>query len=267
MTPRPLGETGLRVSPIALGAVKLGRTAGLKHPEPFDLPSDDEAADLLAFARDLGVNLIDTAPAYGTSEERLGRLLAPHREHFLISTKAGEEFDGAGSTFDFSEEAVTRSVERSLRRLGTEYLDVVLLHSDGDDAAVLSSGGADALFTLKRQGKIRAVGASTKTVEGALAAVQTLDVAMLTLNPAHTDELPAIQLAHQVGSGVLIKKALLSGHVAASEPAANGRPSAEACLRLALSTAGVSSVVVGTIRREHLEQAVAVANELEEPDG
>jgi predicted aldo/keto reductase-like oxidoreductase len=110
------------------------------------------------------------------------------------------------------------------------------------------------------------VGASTKTLDGAIAAVQTLDIAMVTLNPAHTEELPAIQLAHQLGSGVLIKKALLSGHVAASEPEANGRPSAEACLRLALSTAGVSSVVVGTINREHLEAAVAVANELERPD-
>ena len=113
---RPLGRTGLRVSPIGLGTTKLGRTQALKYPEPFELPSDDQIRELLATARGFGVNLIDTAPAYGTSEERLGALL-PNRSDWVIVTKAGEEFVDGRSHFDFSPAAVTRSVERSLQRL------------------------------------------------------------------------------------------------------------------------------------------------------
>lgn len=68
---RPLGDTGLAVSPLGLGTVKFGRDQGVKYPSGFTIPDDREAADLLALARDLGINLIDTAPAYGRSEERL----------------------------------------------------------------------------------------------------------------------------------------------------------------------------------------------------
>ena len=72
---RPLGSTGLMVSPLGLGTGKLGRDQGVKYPSGFQIPDDDEARMLLKLARDLGINLIDTAPAYGRSEERLGPLL------------------------------------------------------------------------------------------------------------------------------------------------------------------------------------------------
>ena len=119
---RPLGRTGLRVSPIGLGTTKLGRTQALKYPEPFELPSDDQIRELLATAREFGVNLIDTAPAYGTSEERLGALL-PNRSDWVIVTKAGEEFVDGPSHFDFSPAAITRSVERSLQRLAPQWAE------------------------------------------------------------------------------------------------------------------------------------------------
>ena len=70
--------------------VKLGRNDGVKYPEPFSIPDDKEAHALLAAAKSLGINLIDTAPAYGTSEERLGTLLAGEREDWIICTKVGE---------------------------------------------------------------------------------------------------------------------------------------------------------------------------------
>ncbi|MFW8341556.1 aldo/keto reductase, partial [Klebsiella pneumoniae] len=69
---RPLGSTGLRVSPLGLGTVKLGRDQGVKYPNGFRIPDDQQARELLYLARELGINLIDTAPAYGVSEERLG---------------------------------------------------------------------------------------------------------------------------------------------------------------------------------------------------
>jgi len=99
---RPLGSTGLTVSPLGLGTVKLGRDQGVKYPNGFQIPGDDEARMLLRQARDLGINLIDTAPAYGRSEERLGPLLRGQRQDWVIVSKVGEEFVDGQSTHDFS---------------------------------------------------------------------------------------------------------------------------------------------------------------------
>jgi aryl-alcohol dehydrogenase-like predicted oxidoreductase len=77
---RQLGRTGLTVSSVALGTTKLGRNTGVKYPVDFALPSDQEVAALLESARQLGVNLIDTAPAYGESERRLGPFVNNHRD-------------------------------------------------------------------------------------------------------------------------------------------------------------------------------------------
>ena len=276
---RPLGATGLTVSPLGLGTVKLGRNAGVKYPAPFDLPDDKHAYELLHTARDLGINLIDTAPAYGVAERRLARLLPIPREDWVIVTKAGEEFDtsgegvggGGGSVFDFSAGAITASVHRSLERLDTDYLDVVLIHSDGRDEEIITSSGApEALDRLKQRGHIRAYGMSTKTPEGATLAIEAgADVVMVTLNPLHESDRPAINLARERGVGVLIKKALVSGHVGDAGTARAGRAlTPEYCLGFALSTPGVSSVVVGTINPEHLRQnAAAAALLLGRPEG
>jgi len=70
---RALGATGLEVSALGLGTVKFGRNTGVKYPAGFELPSAAEIGELLAVARDLGINLLDTAPAYGSSEERIGK--------------------------------------------------------------------------------------------------------------------------------------------------------------------------------------------------
>lgn len=265
---RALGRTGLSVSAIGLGTVKLGRSAGLKYAAA--IPTDDQALALLARAHERGITLIDTAPAYGLSEERLGRLLpmvAP-RDAWVISTKVGEEFDDdtGQSRFDFTPEWARASVERSLRRLAVEALDVVLVHSDGNDLEIIERlGTLEALGRMKEQGRIGAVGISTRTPEGAMAAIERSDVVMLTLNPRDRADLPAIRAAHASGVGVVVKKALLSGrpedaalHMSADERArfsADSEP-AGALIRFALSEPGVSSVVVGTTSLLHLDQAI-----------
>lgn len=238
---RDLGRTGLRVSPLGLGTTKLGRTEQVKYPEPFSLPSDRQFEALLDVARAHGVNLIDTAPAYGISEERLGGLLVD-RDRWVIVTKAGEAFETGRSQFDFAPASITRSVERSLARLRTDRLDVVLLHSDGRDVEILRDSGAlEALCALRDAGVVRAIGASTKTVPGGLLAVERCDVVMVAFNRADHSQLPVIEAAHRAGVGVLVKKPLASGHD--DEP---GRALADA-----LAVTGVTSVVVGTIEPGH----------------
>ena len=125
---RPLGSTGLRVSPLGLGTVKLGRDQGVKYPNGFTIPDDAAASALLRQARELGINLIDTAPAYGNSEERLGPLLRGQRHDWVIVSKVGEEFTGGQSLFDFSPAHARLSLERSLRRLQTEHIELLLVH-------------------------------------------------------------------------------------------------------------------------------------------
>lgn len=255
LSPRPLPGTSLRVPCLGLGTVKLGRLGGLKYPagqQRTSLPSDEEALQLLRAAHELGVSLIDTAPAYGASESRLGGLLrriAP-RDSWTICTKAGEEWEGESSRFDFSAAAITGSVRRSLERLQSEWLDIVLLHMSGqvDDVEVLTRGEAlGVLRDAQRAGLVRAVGASTSTPAGAALAVTQCDVVMLTLNSQHRADLPAIASASAHGVGVLVKKPLASG------------VDAPAALPSVLRVPGVSAAVIGTSRPDHLREAVEAA--------
>jgi len=253
---RPLGSTGLSVSPLGLGTVKLGRDQGVKYPNGFTIPDDREAQMLLKLARDLGINLIDTAPAYGTSEERLGPLLRGQRQDWVIVSKVGEEFEGGQSRHDFSAEHTRLSVERSLQRLKTDFIDLVLVHSDGNDLAVLNDSQVyQTLAELKQQGKIRGYGFSGKTVEGGILALREGDCAMVTYNLNDQNEKPVLDYAANHGKAILVKKALASGHVCLSP----GVDPVRASFELLFEHPGVASAIVGTINPLHLAHNVAIA--------
>jgi aryl-alcohol dehydrogenase-like predicted oxidoreductase len=257
---RPLGATGLQVSPVGLGTVKIGRNQGVKYPKGFELPSDQDVRELLDTARDLGVNLLDTAPAYGTSEQRLGPLIRDDRDRWVIVTKVGELFNDGVSTFNFAPEAVQASVYNSVARLQAEPLDCVLVHSDGRDEHIIRNlGTLDALRDLKDQGVIRSFGMSTKTLAGALIAVDCCDVLMLTYNPTEAGDGEAIDEASARNVGVLIKKGFASGHLDRIATAIHddaGDP-VEHAMRFIFQRPGVSSVITGTLNPDHLRQNVA----------
>jgi len=247
LSKRPLGATGSDVSVLGLGTVKFGRNTGVKYPQRFELPSDAEIETLLGVAEDEGVNLLDTAPAYGTSEERVGRALRGKRSRWVLVTKVGESFDGGVSAFDFSAGAVAASLVASLRRLESDFVDVALVHSDG--VIESEAGLEDALAELaawRTRGAVRAVGVSSKTVAGGLRAVGLskvglCDVVMVSLNVREPAEESLVAAARQAGVGVLVKKALASGHAADTGG-----------LERAARFPGVSSVVVGTLNPAHL---------------
>lgn len=250
---RALGHSGLQVSALGLGTVKFGRNQGVKYPSDFALPTDAAIQSLLREAQALGINLLDTAPAYGSAEQRLGELLE-NRQQWVLATKVGEEFENGQSRFDFSAAHVTASVERSLQRLRTDYLDLVLIHSDGNDLDILQrSDCVAALQRCREAGKVRAIGMSTKTEAGGIAAAQLLDVVMLTWNLAQQDH-AAAQEAERLGKGVLVKKGLMSGHV--QDPT---RDLVTESLNLILREPALHSVIVGTLSPEHLRQNAAKA--------
>ncbi|MDG2090771.1 MAG: aldo/keto reductase [Gammaproteobacteria bacterium] len=253
---RAMGSTNIKVSALGLGSVKFGRNQGVKYPNSFTIPDDNSVRNLLAQANELGINFIDTAPAYGNSEERIGALLTK-RQDWIISTKIGEEFIDAESFFDFSAAHTQLSVERSLKRLKTDYLDIVLIHSDGQDEKILQDSDClDALKKLQQAGLIRAIGMSTKTIAGGMLAVDLLDIVMLTYNLEQQDQ-EVVDYAQQNNKGILVKKGLMSGHVNKS-----GKELVRESMELIFSQSAVSSMIIGTINPEHLAHNVNIAKEL-----
>ena len=252
---RIIAGTDISVSPLGLGTVKLGRDQQVKYPESFKIPDDNAVSSLLDLSQSMGINLLDTAPAYGTSEERLGRLLGHRRKDWVICGKVGEEFEKGVSRFDFSPEHIRFSVERSLKRLKTDYIDIVLVHSSGDDVNIINQYGClEVLEDLKKEGLIRAGGMSTKTVEGGIMALERSDIAMVTYNLADQSERDVLDFAVKQGKGILVKKALASGHACL-----NSKDSVYESMKLVFAHPAVSSAVIGTINPTHLKQNVTTA--------
>lgn len=247
MEMRRLGMSGPPVSLLGFGAFKIGRNQGAKYGVAYDLPDMPAVERLLNQVLDAGVNYIDTAPAYGSSEERIGAALSHRRQEFVLSTKAGETFDAAGSRYDFSSDAIRRSVESSLQRLKTDVLDVVYLHSYGDDRQALhESDAVPTLLRLKEQGLVRQVGLSGKTAAGAEAALAWADVLMIEYHLDDRSHELVMAAAAERGIGVAVKKPLASGRL----------PAAQA-LKFAASHPAVSTMIVGTLNIEHLRANIA----------
>ncbi len=238
------------VSKLGLGTVKFGRNTGVKYPGGggYALPTDDTISSLLDLALDLGITLLDTAPAYGVAEERLGQVLGARRNRFFLMTKTGEEFDGTQSRYDFTAAHTRTSIERSLKRLQTDYLDAVLVHANRDDVNVMTE--TDVLPTLQRlqaEGKLGLIGVSTYTVPGGLAALDLTAAVMVAHNRDYQDEAAVIAAAHTAGRAVFIKKALSSGHSA--DPAAD--------LRFVAETPGVTSIIIGSLNPDNIRANAA----------
>ena len=248
--PRPSWLTSL--SRLGFGAFKIGRNEGIKYPTPYDLPTDNEVSLLLNGVLDLGCNLIDTAPAYGLSEERIGNAIGHRRQEFFLSTKVGETFEAGKSTFDYTATGVTTSLERSLRRLKTDYLDVVFIHSNGEDLSILTDTDAvDVLQRMRQLGMVRRIGLSGKTIEGAQQAMDWADALMVEYNLRDSSHHELIAQAAARGIAVFVKKGLGSGNF----------PPAD-YIRLVLENPGVTSLIVGGLNLNHFEHNWRVAVDL-----
>lgn len=220
----PLGRTGLLVSRVGLGCSALGGVYGAV--------AEDEAIATVHAALEAGINLFDTAPAYGStrSERVLGKALRGlPRDAFVVSTKAGKltSEDGRDS-FDYSEAAIRRSVDESRERLGLERLDVVHLHDfDYEDGRHLEQALAEGLPTLRAlqaEGVVGAVGAGIYFMAAwkRLLTRAEIDVALLhnhhTLLDVRAYEL--LPLFEAKGVGVINAAPLASGLLTGGPPPA-----------------------------------------------
>jgi aryl-alcohol dehydrogenase-like predicted oxidoreductase len=247
MVPCPLGSTGLFAAPVGLGTVKLGRRTGVNYPVDFDLPTDAEVAKLLDRALDLGVNLFDTAPAYGSSERRLAPFVKTHRGEIVLATKCGETFEGGASRWDYRRPALERQIAQSLNRLGTDHVDLLFLHVNNSEVEVLTKTDAVAtLLDAKRRGQTRAIGISAKTNAGILGAIGVLDAVMAPFSRPEQSLGLALESAHDAGLAVLAIKSLEQGR--AVDPGA--------AIAWVTTRVFIDAVVLGTLNPHHLATAV-----------
>ena len=257
-----LGNTDLQISRLGLGTVKLGRNRDVKYPQAFELPSNTEARELLSLARDLGINLLDTAASYGASEERLGELLRGERKEWVICSKAGETYDGYESHFDFSPAALRKSLDRSLRHLRTDYLDILLIHSDGNDSDLIHRDQVlHSLAQFKREGWIRAFGMSTKTVEGGLLCTQSADLIMTTYDAEQEGDRQLLDECAARNTGVLLKKIFNSGKLLdqAQTQTTSRLTAIEQQMQVIFGHKATNSAIIGTLNCQHLRDNVSCA--------
>src|ERR1700712_2479411 len=146
---RPLGRSGLKISPICLGTMMFGGAT--------DEPT---SARIVAKARDAGINFIDSADAYskGASEEVVGRAISDSRQHWVLATKLANQMGDDPNRGGLSRRWVLQAAEESRKRLGTDYIDIYYLHKE--DHATPLDETVRAIGDLIRQGKVRYFGVS-----------------------------------------------------------------------------------------------------------
>lgn len=233
---RKLGNTGLDVSVLSFGASSLGGV--------FRDVRKDEGIRTVHTAIEMGINLIDVSPYYGLTkaETVLGEALRTiPRDQYILSTKAGRYGE---DKFDFSRERVIQSAEESMRRLGVDYLDILLLHDIefGTPEQVLEEG-IPALEQLKKAGKVRFFGVSGLPLQvfEAVLAQASLDVILsychYSMNDVSLiDLLPLVERqgtglinASPLSMGLLSNREVPNWHPASEEIRAACRQAAEYC--------------------------------------
>ena len=206
---RRLGRTELEVTCLGMGGAGIGRG---------DV-TDDEAIEAVHRAIDLGINYLDTAPLYGESERRVGLALADGwREKIYLATKIGTHPEWRG---DFSASGTRRSVENSMRLLGTDYLDVCLVHDpDSMDPVVAKDGAFDELQRMREEGLLKFIGLGVRQHEFHKIAIETgvVDVILTyldytLLSQTANDWLIPLAAENDIGiiNGSPIAMGLLSG--------------------------------------------------------
>lgn len=283
MQKRPLGKTGMHVSPLGWGAAEIG----------FENIPDKTVDALLGVALDQGLNVIDTAECYMDSEEKVGRALGGKRQLCLLFTKCGHAPPlrpaglvtracrklwrpvgrALGQTLaDWDPRLLERSIDQSLRRLQTDWIDLIQLHSCSQET--LRRGRVIEVLQKARQaGKARFIGYSGDGA-AALHAVQCgqFDTLQTSINIADQQAIElTLPLAAERGMGVIAKRPVANAvwkHVVKPENSyhhvywdriqklrydflQDPDKAVEMALRFTLSAPGVQTAIVGTTKPEH----------------
>ena len=283
---RALGRTGAKITVLAYGAMELRGT----HGGP--VIADAEAGRLLNAVLDGGINLIDTSIDYGRSEQLIGRYLAHRRDEYFLASKCGcpprqwwlrlRPRRTLRRPHDYRPGNISAGVERSLRRLGTDRLDLVQVHMSPSRSQLEADHAIETLATLQDQGKVRFIGMSGTVPHLAdHIAMGVFDVFQIPYSAVQLDPEGLITAAAATGAGTLIRGGMARGGPAKGwqsgsfdQPPGEGRRNWESAglgelldgmspqefmLRFSLSHPGLSATIVGTAQLSHLDANLAIA--------
>jgi aryl-alcohol dehydrogenase-like predicted oxidoreductase len=288
---RPLGRTGTDVTILGYGAMELrGQPRG-------PAIADDDAGRVLNTVLDAGINLIDTSVDYGRSEELMGRYIGHRREEYFLASKCGCPLDPPADApppyqHDYRPANVRAGVEQSLRRLGTDRLDLVQVHMSPSVAQLEADQTIPALQALREEGKVRFIGMSgiLPNLRDHLA-MGVFDVFQIPYSAVQREHEDLITAAAAAGAGTLIRGGAARGapaedknwrrgpigladgegqqrwESACLEDLLGGMTRMGFVLRFTLSHPGLSSTIVGTANLDHLSTNLAIAEQGPLPAG
>jgi aryl-alcohol dehydrogenase-like predicted oxidoreductase len=280
---RTLGRTGLQVTTLGFGALELrGMVAGVGRPLT---PGQPER--ILQAVLDAGINYIDVAVDYGEAEAHIGQCISHRRREFFLASKCGCPLDVSRFAphertrfgvplprlHNYRRQTIVDACHQSLRRMQTDYMDVLQCHFSPARAVLEQEGAIETLLNLKQAGKIRFIGCSSILPHLldhiGMGVFDVLQIPYSALQPEHE---AAIAQAARAGAGVVIR-----GGVARGEPGAGqgsidvwqrweqanmgelleGMSATEFMLRFTLSNPDVHTTIVGTLNPAHLQENVA----------
>ncbi|HSF32165.1 MAG TPA: aldo/keto reductase [Candidatus Tectomicrobia bacterium] len=279
---RTLGRTGLQVTILGFGALELrGMVEGVGRPL---MPGQPER--ILHAVLEAGINYIDVAVDYGEAEGHIGRCIASRRQEFFLASKCGcpldvSKFSPSERTrfgtplprlHDYGRQNIIAAVHQSLRRLKTDYLDVLQFHFSPAKEVLEQEGAIQTLQDLKREGKIRFLGCSSilpnLTDHIGMGVFDVLQIPYSALQPEHE---AAIAEAAKAGAGIVIRGGVARGgpdgqgsadvwklwELAQMVEVSEGISATEFMLRFTITNPDMHTTIVGTLNPAHLQENVA----------
>lgn len=291
---RILGKTGLKVSEIGFGAWGIGGVTA--EATSYGATNDSESKKALLHAVDKGINFFDTADlyGYGHSEELIGEALESVRNNIVIASKVG--FLEHKGPHDFSEKHVRESLEKSLRRLRTDYVDLYQLHSPSIELLRSNPEILEVFKSLQKEGKIRFFGLSVKNPEDGISAIKDFGFPVIQANFNMLDqrilENGVLDLAEKENVGLIARTPLcfgfLSGKISnlkfdsrdhrstwskeqlelwaeapelfSSINKEKNRTAVQLALKFCLGFGGVSTVIPGILKESEVDENVAASD-------
>lgn len=272
---KELGRTGLSVTMLSYGAMEL-RGA----PRGRDV-SEKQSEEILNAVLDAGINYIDTSVDYGLSEERIGKYISHRRSEFYLASKCGcavgDSPAQTGQRFphSFTPENIVAGVEQSLKRMKTDYLDVVQFHASPSRETLNENQAVEALVKLKEQGKIRFLGTSSTFPNITdLIAMGVFDVFQIPYSALQREHEDVITQVAESGSGPVIRGGVAKGNPSEEKQSGeawdvwqkgnldellDGMSRMEFMLRFTLTHPDLHTTIVGTVNPDHLKNNIDAA--------
>lgn len=285
-----LGRTGIEVTKLGFGAMEL-RGPGVIRGRELDA---DAVAAVLNGVLDAGINVIDTSPDYGLSEERIGEFISHRRHEFFLASKCGcpvggeEPAPGQRREHVFTRGNIRAGVEQSLRRMRTDHLDLVQFHASPSRSTLEENESVEELLELRKEGKVRFLGMSgTLPHINDHIAMGVFDAFQIPYSAVERDHEGTISAAASAGAGTIIRGGVARGIPSAPDRVIEripepyrpvmkehrdrferakldellgGMSRMEFMLRFTMSHPDMSTTIVGTSNPRHLADNIAAAS-------